>query len=367
MAMNVFAHGNASFSFGPRVRAGPPPPGRSGIPIPMDVDVNHNFHRPGPRVPGPMRQFNAPRKDWIAGSDGHPRCHVPLGIMQNVNSGQAQFNQYSSGRDPSRVAHASYSMLPSDFRLHATSLHFIRSEQVESKFAPSFYDALSLSALNYWLHTDGGMDMYNPGAVDPQNPGSSLGKEARMRLRDEIPYYGMLVSEHTDHRAGRVLAMAFAISHMTNAMPNIWLGANYYSDDNRPYGDEFGLYSYLWLRIVERTDEFAQRKYLRIEPFCTNNRTLDLGDDDDDADYKNMNTRVLSDGTSPTAYSIYVGRAISGSGDGRIGARHGNPNQAHACASLHEALYPTQPTKEYQATMNTLPRVEVMLGSFLGD
>lgn len=327
-------HSNAGFSFGGlSQRANAPPAGSGAIPIPMDVEFNHNFAHAGPRIGLGMHQFNHPRKDWVAGSDGHPRCHVPLPIMQNVNSGQAQFNRIARMRADPNEPH-SYTVLPSDFRLHGTSLHFIRSQQTEQKLANSWYDALSLSALNYWLSTEGGVRMY-----DPAEPDSIL------RLRDEIPYYGMLVNERTDHRAGKVLSMAFAVSHMTNAMPNIWLGANYNSPYNQ-VGDKFGLYSFLWLRIVEKKDNDLGN-YLRIEPYCTNNRTPG-----DSPMYKN---------------SIYVGRAISGSGDGRIGQRHGDPTQAHACASLENALYPTQPTLAYQSVLNALPRVEVMMHSALGD
>lgn len=340
MAGVVFGAGiSPAFRFGNvGVRANPPPAGNGAIPIPMSVDVNHNFHGRGPPVPMATPQFNHPRTNFLSdGGDGYPRCHISLPILQNNNQGKLSITQRRLGAADEK----SYTILASDFRLHGGSLTFIRGRQQEQKLAPPFYDGLSLSALNYWLHTPEGIAAY-----DPDKPDSKL------RLLDEIPLYGLLVSELTDHRKGDVLGMAFAVSHHSNGIPNVWLHRTY--SKNELGDDSFGIDSYLWLRIETHKDQlppnsagFVPRKYLRLTPYCTNSRAQSLHEHN--------------------RYSIYVGRPVNASGDGRSGLVYGDARQSFACRDLAKGLYPMHPTLEYQKVLNALPRVEIMLSSSMSD
>lgn len=343
-------------SYAPRVNQAPP--GSGAIPIPMDIDFNHQFPVQSPRIPIPVPTVQRERKDWIAGSDGHPRAHYALPMLQNANQ-QTMVYQFKSDVDK-RMQESSYAMLSSDFRLHGGSITFVRSMQQDQKLANSIYDGCSLSALNYWLSTDAGANMY-----DPEDPLSMF------QFDRDIKMYGVLVSESTAAQNNMVVAKAFTISHFTNAIPNIWLGRNYDPDERtrqiherlypqqprRPahIGDAFKKQSHLWLglfRYVRKMPGNSQdRIHYRLIPYCTDFR--------DGSSSNKSQPKPL--------FRLYVGRALTGNGDGKLAKQFNDPTQANAVAQLSQALYPEQPSTDYQKILNALPRVEIMYGEHLVD
>lgn len=315
------------------------PSGSGSIPVPMDVDVNRRFALMSPRIPIPVPTVQHDRKDWIAGSDGHPRAHYALPMLQNVNQ-QSVLYQFQSDADR-KQEDKSYAMLNSDFRLHGGSITFVRTMQQDQKLAAAVYDGCSLSALNYWLATDAGAQMYDPD--DPLAP---------FQFDRDVKMYGILLSESVPAQNNMVIAKAFVISHFTNAIPNIWLKRNY---NSRAIGDTFKKQSHLWLGAFARTltmpGSAPARRHFRLEPYCT--------------DFRDGST--TNKAQPKPVFRIYVGRALTGNGDGKLAKQFNDPTASHAVAQLDRALYPMQPSTEYQKILNDLPRVEIMYGEHLLD
>lgn len=330
-------------------------------------------HRMGliPFSNGSIRSVQHSRKGFVSGQDGQPRATAALLVYHNTGK---------MGRTRRTSNRHDIVCLPATFREHANALTFVRNAAKDSKLDSDIADTTSLSALNYYLKSAAGRQQY-----PSDDPTSAF------RLLQDYKFMGIQVNQAVPARdSGCVTTMSYTIVGNTKAIPNIWLGgADEYiaREKYREYGDRYALHSFLFLYVAKK--EFIARD-VYMNPgsednnrmaFASVNDDVDMkhSDDDSETDDDDMDvnanqvlqilpycskSRSLPDHVKN---AIYIGRALSGMGDGNLQKYHGNLAQSTAVGQIYNAISPNDQSDYHKGILNNLPSVEVMLRSSLYD